>query len=80
MDTFKGPIDKNRDGTLDREEIWKWISMEESRYHLDEVEHMLGEVDDNKDGKISFEEVRKHDYKIMDSPITGHGRLYRDEL
>ncbi|KAI6662014.1 hypothetical protein LOD99_9601 [Oopsacas minuta] len=80
IDMFNGPLDKDGDGTLDREEIWKWISMLESKYHLQEVEHMLSQVDDNRDGKISFEEVKKHDYKIMDSPITGHGRLYKDEL
>ena len=78
MDMFTGPLDKDRDGTLNRDEIWKWISMEESRYHAEEVDHILSEADDNRDGRISFEEVKNHDYKIMDSPVTGYGRLFRD--
>ena len=52
--------------------------MEETRYHEEEVDHILSEADDNRDGKISFEEVKNHDYKLMDSPVTGYGRLFRD--
>ncbi|CAD5217013.1 unnamed protein product [Bursaphelenchus okinawaensis] len=72
-DMFKEHRDKNNDGKLDTEEMREWI-MPLGFDHADaEAKHLLGVADDNKDGKLSPEEIIAHYDTFVGSQATDYG-------
>ena len=45
---FEQKLDANKDGFLDEEEMQQWIAPNDEEFINEEVEHLLGSMDDNK--------------------------------
>uniref|UniRef100_A0A0N4ZHH0 Reticulocalbin-3 n=1 Tax=Parastrongyloides trichosuri TaxID=131310 RepID=A0A0N4ZHH0_PARTI len=70
---FKEHRDKNGDGKLDRDEMRDWI-MPLGFDHADaEAKHLIGIADENKDGKLSPEEIIQHYDTFVGSQATDYG-------
>ncbi|VDD92067.1 unnamed protein product [Enterobius vermicularis] len=70
---FKVHRDKNGDGKLDQEEMRDWI-MPIGFDHADaEAKHLIAIADDNKDGKLSTEEILNHYDTFVGSQATDYG-------
>ncbi|KAI1725696.1 EF-hand domain pair domain-containing protein [Ditylenchus destructor] len=70
---FKEHRDKNNDGKLDTDEMRDWI-MPLGFDHADaEAKHLVGIADDNKDGKLSPEEIVAHYDTFVGSQATDYG-------
>ncbi|KAI1732195.1 enoyl-CoA hydratase/isomerase domain-containing protein [Ditylenchus destructor] len=70
---FKEHRDKNNDGKLDSDEMRDWI-MPLGFDHADaEAKHLVGIADDNKDGKLSPEEIVAHYDTFVGSQATDYG-------
>lgn len=78
-----GEFDTNKDGFLDTEEMKPWIiptTMENSK---EEAEHILGEVDMNKDNILTKEEILDNYETFVGSQATDYGKhlhLVHEEL
>ncbi|MFH4981793.1 hypothetical protein AB6A40_008502 [Gnathostoma spinigerum] len=72
-DMFKEHRDKNKDGKLDPEEMKDWI-MPTGFDHADaESKHLMGIADEDKDGKLSLEEILAHYDTFVGSQATDYG-------
>jgi len=82
LQNFDEYLDKNHDGKLDSEEILQWVAPESSEQALEEAQHLMGTVDENKDAFISKEEMLKHVETFINSQVTDYGELLlrHDEL
>uniref|UniRef100_A0AC35U519 EF hand n=1 Tax=Rhabditophanes sp. KR3021 TaxID=114890 RepID=A0AC35U519_9BILA len=70
---FKEHRDKNLDGKLDRDEMRDWI-MPIGFDHADaESKHLIGIADEDKDGKLSLEEIVQHYDTFVGSQATDYG-------
>ena len=81
-DRFKNELDKNGDGILDSAELTAWISPDSDATIVEEeVKHLMGESDDDKDGKLSVDEVIAHHDIFTGSEATDYGQaLPREDL
>ncbi|EDO49919.1 predicted protein, partial [Nematostella vectensis] len=66
---FDTSFDKNKDGKLDQTEIRHWLFPDDDMAK-EEPAHMIKEADDNKDGKLSMEEILKHSSVFVDNGET----------
>ena len=74
-DRFKNELDKNGDGILDSPELTAWISPDtDATIVEEEVKHLIGESDDDKDGKLSVDEVIAHHDIFTGSEATDYGQ------
>ncbi|GMT36798.1 hypothetical protein PFISCL1PPCAC_28095 [Pristionchus fissidentatus] len=70
---FKEHRDKNSDGKLDKDEMRDWI-MPVGFDHADaEAKHLVASADDDKDGKLSAEEIIAHYDTFVGSQATDYG-------
>lgn len=70
---FKEHRDKNADGKLDKDEMRDWI-MPVGFDHADaEAKHLVASADDDKDGKLSAEEIIAHYDTFVGSQATDYG-------
>lgn len=72
-DMFKTYRDKNGDGKLDNEELKEWIMPTGFDHAEAEAKHLLQLSDDNKDGKLSKDEVLSHYDAFVGSQVTDYG-------
>lgn len=73
--------DVNHDGKLDRQEMKPWILPDNTETAIEEAEHLISRADDNKDGKLSKEEIVDHHDDFVGSQATNYGAfLPKDEL
>lgn len=54
---FRTEMDKDGDGKLNRDEIYKWLVPEDYDHILDESNHLFSEADDDKVGPFSVAEL-----------------------
>lgn len=70
---FKEHRDKDKDGKLNKEEMRDWV-MPLNFDHADaEAKHLIHIADDNKDGKLSMEEIIGHYDTFVGSQATDYG-------
>uniref|UniRef100_A0A915BA27 Reticulocalbin-3 n=1 Tax=Parascaris univalens TaxID=6257 RepID=A0A915BA27_PARUN len=70
---FKDHRDKDGDGKLNQDEMKDWI-MPVGFDHADaEAKHLIGIADDDKDGKLSMEEILAHYDTFVGSQATDYG-------
>lgn len=72
--------DSDGDGTLNKEEVMKWVSPNLELLAEEEAGHLLEETDKNKDGQLTVEEVIAEHELWVGSEATDYGELLHDEL
>ena len=79
---FKNELDKNSDGVLDTAELTAWITPDtDATIVEEEVKHLIDESDDDKDGRLTVEEVIAHHEIFTGSEATDYGQaLPKEEL
>jgi len=65
--------DKNKDGKLDQEEMREWITPTGFDHAEAEANHLVHLVDDDKDGKLSKDEILTHYEIFVGSQATDYG-------
>lgn len=65
--------DKDSDGKLNKEEMREWIMPLNFDHAEAEAKHLVGIADDDKDGKLSPEEVIAHYDTFVGSQATDYG-------
>ncbi|GAB1606454.1 reticulocalbin-2-like [Argonauta hians] len=66
--------DVNKDGFLDTVEIKEWIIPNTMDNSKEEAEHIMQEADDNKDKKLSKDEILNHSETFVGSQATDYGK------
>ncbi|KAK3711822.1 hypothetical protein QZH41_013229, partial [Actinostola sp. cb2023] len=67
---FINTYDTNKDGKLEVEEMKRWLFPDEDMPH-EEPPALMKEVDDDKDGKLSMDEILKNYKVFVDDPLDG---------
>jgi len=70
---FKDYRDKNGDGKLDKEEMTAWLTPEGFDHAEAEAHHLIHMADDDKDDKLSKEEILNHYDIFVGSQATDYG-------
>lgn len=60
---FKINFDKDSDGKFDKEEMKFWFFLDDD-FFIEELKIFIKEVDEDKDGKLLMEEIKKN-YKVF---------------
>jgi len=71
-------FDEDKDETLNKAEILKWVSPELEKVADEEAQHLMSETDKNKDGQLSAQEILDEHELWVGSEATGYGD--HDEL
>ncbi|CAL8262018.1 unnamed protein product [Merluccius merluccius] len=80
---FHELYDQDKDGKLNREEQLRWVAPNSYGSAREEALHLIKEMDNDGDGKISEAEVLKNQELFMNSEVTDYGRqlhISHDEL
>jgi Ca2+-binding EF-hand superfamily protein len=72
-DRFEKDLDTDKDGFLGKNEILSWIIPNDQQSALIEAEHLMELCDDDKDDKLSLEELTKHISELANSEATNFG-------
>ena len=70
---FDGELDTNHDGTLNREEIIRWMIANNSEVADTEIKHLFEKADDNADQLLTFKEILEHHDVFVGSEATDYG-------
>lgn len=81
-DKFNNDYDVNHDGYLDKEEVINWIVPNPIEIANEEADHLIAICDDNKDLKLTLDEIINHYDVFLESEVTQYGDQLRghDEL
>ena len=60
---FTNSFDKDKNGKLDKEEMKSWLFPDDD-FSQEEPKTLIKEADDNKDGKLSMDEIMNN-YKVF---------------
>lgn len=78
---FDNEYDKNKDGYLDKEEMFAWVIPSNQEQAREEARHLISNADTDKDGQLSFDEILNN-YRMFvsskDDTVPSEG--IRDEL
>ncbi|CAG9121712.1 unnamed protein product [Plutella xylostella] len=79
---FKHELDANDDGVLDENEVKGWIIPNNEELAEEELEHMFELADDDRDDRLSFEEMLRHHRVFVGSADDrdDHDDRFDDEL
>jgi Ca2+-binding EF-hand superfamily protein len=77
---FETEHDKNKDGTLDRDEIRQWLAPDVKETARHEAEHLFKETDTNEDGSMSYDEMVEQHQLWVGSEATRYGEDLKTEL
>ncbi|XP_033940360.1 reticulocalbin-2 [Pseudochaenichthys georgianus] len=80
---FKDLYDQDKDGKLNRDEQLRWVAPNSYGSAREEALHLIKEMDQDGDGRISEPEVLKNQEIFMNSEVTDYGRqlhVSHDEL
>lgn len=62
--------DGNKDGSLDRSEVLKWVSPDMESVAAEEASHLIDETDANQDGYVDLDEVLKQSDLWVGSEVS----------
>ena len=81
-DKYENDLDKNKDGLLQKDEVLSWIIPNSNEIASEEAEHLISACDDNKDGKLTLNEIVNNYDIFLESEITEYGDklVKHDEL
>ncbi|KAK1785066.1 hypothetical protein P4O66_018498 [Electrophorus voltai] len=80
---FKDLYDQDKDGKLNRDEQLRWVAPNSYGSAREEAVHLIKEMDQDGDAKLSEMEVLKNQDIFMNSEVTDYGRqlhVSHDEL
>ncbi|XP_014004072.1 reticulocalbin-2 [Salmo salar] len=80
---FDDLYDQDKDGKLNREEQLRWVAPNSYGSAREEAIHLIKEMDQDGDGRLSEAEVLKNQEMFMNSEVTDYGRqlhVSHDEL
>ncbi|XP_067090414.1 reticulocalbin-2 [Osmerus mordax] len=80
---FQDLYDQDRDGKLNREEQLRWVAPNSYSSAREEAIHLIKEMDQDGDGRLSDKEVLNKQDIFMHSEVTDYGRqlhILHDEL
>lgn len=77
---FDTEYDKDGDGFLAGDEIVSWLIPDDQGTAAAEATHLIKQSDDDKDGKLSFDELAAHHDVFVGSEATDYGSQLKDEL
>ncbi|KAG8182179.1 hypothetical protein JTE90_017130 [Oedothorax gibbosus] len=72
-ESFAAYRDKNNDGFMDKEEVKEWIIPEDFNHSESEALHLIHEADENKDYKLSKDEILNNYDVFVGSQATDFG-------
>lgn len=78
--TFKEKLDTNKDGSLDPNEVYKWIVPDDFDHSHRETKHLFKLADENKDNALNKEEVLKKWETFVGHQATNYGNFGHEEL
>ncbi|XP_032226201.1 calumenin [Nematostella vectensis] len=78
-DDFNNDLDKDKDGSLNKEELKSWIFPSGSP-SSGEAEHLMTEVDKNKDNFLTVDEIMERYELFAGSRATNYGNMLKKEL
>lgn len=64
-------VDKDGDGKVTEEELKEWIKFTQKRYVWEDAEKQMKHSDQNKDGKVSWDEYKNTTYGFMEEEEAG---------
>ena len=76
-------LDKDHDGKLTSEELQPYALPDNNDVATEEAEHLMNMCDEDKDGKLSIEEIVTKEDEFVSSSATDYGRtlhFVKDEL
>ena len=83
-DKFENDLDRDRDGFLQKEETIQWLIPNQHEIANDEADHLIAACDEDKDGRLTLDEIVKNYEVFLESELTDHGdrlkELHHDEL
>jgi len=82
-DKFHEDFDTNGDGFLSGEELSLWMGPDNTEIAIEETEHLIDMCDEDKDGKLTIDEILENHEVFLDSDATEYGqqlRFIHDEL
>lgn len=79
-ENFRLHRDKNKDNVMDREEVGGWILPSDFDHSLMEAQHLIYEADENKDGKLTKEEILEKYSIFVASTATSHGNAIYEKM
>jgi len=80
---FEYDLDRDKNGFLEGDELKHWIVPDNDDIANQEVEHLMDNSDDDKDGKLSLHEIVEHHDIFVGSEATDYGEhlhKLKDEL
>ncbi|XP_036391542.1 reticulocalbin-2 [Megalops cyprinoides] len=80
---FKHLYDQDKDGKLNREEQLRWVAPNSYGSAREEAIHLIKEIDQDGDERLSEQEILKNQQIFMNSEVTDYGRqlhVTHDEL
>uniref|UniRef100_A0A8C2DW69 Proline-serine-threonine phosphatase interacting protein 1a n=1 Tax=Cyprinus carpio TaxID=7962 RepID=A0A8C2DW69_CYPCA len=80
---FKDLYDQDKDGKLNRDEQLRWVAPNSYGSAREEAIHLIKEMDQDGDGRLSEVEILKNQDTFMNSEVTDYGRqlhVPHDEL
>lgn len=77
---FVSAIDKNKDGVATKEEMMEYMNPRNPQQSLQEAKNLMSLMDDNKDGKLSVDEIKKHKDIFISSKIVNVKKVLHDEF
>lgn len=80
---FQQLYDQDKDGQLNRDEQLRWVAPNSYSTAREEAVHLIKEMDQDGDGKLSEAEILKNMELFMSSEVTDYGRqlqITHDEL
>jgi len=76
---YQDTLDTDKSGVLEREEMSKWVLPNHNDAY-DEARHLIDSADEDRDERLSIQEIIEHYDLFVGSTATDHGKALHHEL